>query len=95
MQLTRNFNKGIRFLLCVIDIYSKYAWIVKNTVPWTYAISDLNGEEIIGTFYEKELQKANQQKFRIQKVIKKKSDMSNGHEKVMIIHLIAELIKNT
>ena len=30
---------------------------VKNTVPWTYVISDLNGEEIIGTFYEKELQK--------------------------------------
>ena len=30
---------------------------VKNTVPWTYAINDLNGEEITGTFYEKELQK--------------------------------------
>ena len=30
---------------------------VKNTVPWTYIISDLNGEEIVGTFYEKELQK--------------------------------------
>ena len=30
---------------------------IKNTVPWTYVISDLNGEEIIGTFYEKELQK--------------------------------------
>ena len=28
---------------------------VKNTVPWTYIINDLNGEEIIGTFYEKEL----------------------------------------
>ena len=27
----------------------------KNTVPWTYAISDLNGEEIVKTFYEKEL----------------------------------------
>ena len=26
---------------------------VKNTVPWTYVISDLNGEEIIGTFCEK------------------------------------------
>ena len=26
---------------------------IKNTVPWTYAINDLNGEEIIGTFYEK------------------------------------------
>ena len=30
---------------------------VKNTVPWTYVINDLNGEESIGTFYEKELQK--------------------------------------
>ena len=28
MQLTRNFNKGFRFLLCVIDIFSKYAWVV-------------------------------------------------------------------
>ena len=27
---------------------------IKNTVPWTYVINDLNGEEIIGTFYEKE-----------------------------------------
>ena len=34
----------------------------KNTVPWTYVISDLNGEEIAGSFYEKELQKANQEK---------------------------------
>ena len=33
---------------------------VKNTVPWTYVINDLNGEKIIGTFYEKELQKTNQ-----------------------------------
>ena len=47
---------------------------VKNTVPWTYVINDLNGEEIIGTFYEKELQKTNQKKFRIEKVIRRKSD---------------------
>ena len=39
---------------------------VKNTVPWTYAINDLNGEEIIGTFYEKELQDTDQQGFRIE-----------------------------
>ena len=47
---------------------------IRNTVPWTYVISDLNGEEIIGTFYEKELQKTNQEEFRIEKVIKKKGD---------------------
>ena len=43
-------------------------------MPWTYIVSDLNGEEIIGTFYKKELQKANLKEFRVEKVIKKKSD---------------------
>ena len=47
---------------------------VKNTVPWRYVINDLNGEEITGTFYEKELQKTNQQKFRVEKVLKRKGD---------------------
>ena len=47
---------------------------VKNTVPWTSVINDLNGEEIMGTFYEKELQKTNQEEFRIEKVIKRKGD---------------------
>ena len=47
---------------------------VKNTVPWTYVIVDLNGEKIIGTFYEKELQKINQKELRIEKVIKRKDD---------------------
>ena len=47
---------------------------IKNTVPWTYVIDDLNGEEITGTFYEKELQKIDQQESRMEKVIKKKGD---------------------
>ena len=47
---------------------------IKNTVPYTYIINDLNGEQIIGTFYEKELQKTNQQEYKIEKVIKKKGD---------------------
>ena len=47
---------------------------VKNTVPSTYVINDLNGEEIIGTFYEKELQKANPIEFRTEEVIKRKGD---------------------
>ena len=47
---------------------------VKNTVLWTYVISDLKGEEIVGTFYEKELQKTNQKEFRVEKVIKRKGD---------------------
>ena len=47
---------------------------IKNTVPWTYVINDLNGDEITGTFYEKELQKTSQEEFRIEKVIKRKGD---------------------
>ena len=50
---------------------------IKNTVPWTYVINDHNGEEIIGTFSEKELQKTNQQEFRIEKVMKRKGDKLN------------------
>ena len=30
---------------------------VKNTAPWTYVISDLNGEEVVKSFYEKEPKK--------------------------------------
>ena len=41
---------------------------------WTYVISDLNGEQIDGTFYEQELQKTNQKEFRIEKIIKRKGD---------------------
>ena len=36
--------------------------------------SDLNGEEITGSFYEKELQKTSQKEFRIEKVLKRKGD---------------------
>ena len=39
---------------------------IKNTVPWTHVIKYLYGEEIIGTFYGKELQKINQEEFRIE-----------------------------
>ena len=38
---------------------------VKNTVPLTYVISDLKGEEIVGKFLEKELQKTNEKEFRL------------------------------
>ena len=68
---------------------------IKNTIPRTCVINDLNGEQIIGTFYEKELQKTNQKEFRMEKLIKKNeaSYMLNGKD--MIIHLIARLIKKT
>ena len=45
---------------------------IKDTVPWAYVINDLNGEEIIGAFYENGLQKTDQKELRIEKVLKKK-----------------------
>ena len=68
---------------------------VKNTVPWTHIINDLNGKEIIGRFYEKESQKTNQKEFRIEKVIKKKEASYMSNRKDMIIHLIVGLISKT
>ena len=44
---------------------------IRDTNPITYKLSDLQGEEIKGTFYEPELQKTEQQIYRIEKIIKK------------------------
>ena len=81
---------------------------IKNTVHWSYVINDLSGEEIIGgNYYEKELQKANQEKFRIEKVIKRKGNKLyikwKGYDKIfsswvdkkkdMIKFLVVGLIK--
>ena len=50
--------------------WSEEVFVIKKSL--TYVVNDLNGEEIIVTFYEKEVQKTNQQEFRIEKVIKKR-----------------------
>ena len=42
MQLLSKFNKGFRFLLCVIDIYSKYAWVIP--------LKDKKGVSIVNAF---------------------------------------------
>ena len=47
---------------------------IKNTVPLTYVINDVNGEPITGSFYEKELPKTSQEKLSIEKVLKRKGD---------------------
>ena len=60
----------------ILQIGLKKSLLLKSykTVPWTYVINDLNGGEIVGTFYKNESQKTNQKEFRIEKVIKKKGD---------------------
>ena len=42
MQLISKFNKGFRFLLCVIDIFSKNSWVVP--------LKDKRGANIVNTF---------------------------------------------
>ena len=42
MQLISKFNKGFRFLLCVIDIFSKYAWVIP--------LKDKKGVSIVNDF---------------------------------------------
>ena len=68
---------------------------VKNTVPWTYVVGDLNGEEIIRAFYEKELQKVNQKEFKLEKVIKRNGDKFKLNGNAMTILLMVGLIKKT
>ena len=46
------------------------------TIPVTYKITDYNGEEIQGSFYEQELQKTNQDIFRIEKIIRQQGNKS-------------------
>ena len=42
MQLISKCNKGIRFLLCVVDIFSKYDWVVP--------LKDKKGVSIVNAF---------------------------------------------
>ena len=59
-------------------------------------ISDLNDEEIVVTFYKKELQKTNQKEFGIEKVIKRKVDKLyikwKGYDNSLIIRLIKKIL---
>ena len=65
---------------------------VKNSVPWTYVVSDVKGKEIVGTFYKNELQITNQKEFRVEKVINRKGNKLhvkwNGYNSFLTVGLI-------
>ena len=44
---------------CLEDVFVVSG--IKNTVPWTYVVSDVNGKVVTGSFYKKELQKTSQE----------------------------------
>ena len=70
----------------------KFFWLKKLK---TLVTSDLKGEEIVGRFYEKELQKTNQKEFRVEKVIKRKGHKLYVKWKVYNNSLTVGLIKKT
>ena len=78
--------------------WSEHVFIIrkiKNTVPWTYVIRALNDEINAESFYEKELQKTSQEKFRIEKALKRKGDKLYVKWKGYDNHSIIDLIKKT
>ena len=52
----RKFNKGFRFLLCIIDIFNKYAWVIP--------LKDEKGVSIVNTF-QKILKESNRKPNKI------------------------------
>ena len=57
VQLINNFNKGFKFLLCVIDVFSKYAWV--------FPLKDKKGVSIVNPF-QSLLKKSNRKPNKIQ-----------------------------
>ena len=63
------------FLQGYTPYWSEEVFVIKKVKKvLCHVVNDLNGEEIVGTFYKNELQKTNQKEFRIKKVIKRKGD---------------------
>ena len=56
MESMRKFNKGFRFLLCIIDIFNKYAWVIP--------LKDEKGVSIVNTF-QKILKESNRKPNKI------------------------------
>ena len=70
-------NKKTFLLKDILQIGQKKFLLLKKIlkkVPWSYVSNDLNGEEIAGSFYKKELQKTSQKELRIEKGLKRKDD---------------------
>ena len=74
MQKFSKWNKGTEEIFVTDKVLP--------TKPVTYSIVDLMGEDIKGSFYEQELQKAKQQTFRIEKVIKRDKKKKDGISKM-------------
>ena len=70
------------------DVLKRFLQFLKFTVPVTYKITDYNGEEIQGSFYEQELQKTKQEIFRIEKIIRQQGNKSTGLHYLTLFELL-------
>ena len=68
---------------------------IKNTVPWRYAISNLNGEPILEFFMNKNCKKLFKKNLEQQKFFKEKVVNCTSNGKDMAIRVIVGLIKRT
>ena len=71
-------KKKVTFGKCYTPRWTEEVFEVSqalSTQPATYRLKDFNGEEILGSFYEQELQKTDQDVFRIEKILRKRLRM--------------------
>ena len=61
MKSLSKYNKGIKYLLCVIDLFSKYAWVIR--------IKDKKGTSIVNPFKKIISKKGSQIKYGLIKVV--------------------------
>ena len=61
MQSLSKYNKGIKYLLCAIDLFSKYVWVI--------SLKDKKGSSIVNAFQKKSQREENQIKYGLIKVV--------------------------
>ena len=85
MQLSSKINKGFRFLLCIIDVYSKYAWAL--------SLKDTKGISILNAF-QKILKESDRKpnKIWVDKGSEFYNNCNNGWE-IMILKCIQQIMK--
>ena len=81
MKKKKTFEKG-----CTSNSTEEVFTITKvqPTVPVTYKIVDTQGEEVKGTFYEPELQKTDQIVFRIDKILRRRTNKKSGVKEIYV-----------
>ena len=89
MQLLSKFNKGIKYLLCAIDLFSKYAFVVP--------LKDKKGISIVNAFQSilNKYKKENHIKYGLTKALNFTMLLLKNGCKIMILLCIQRIIKES